>query len=393
VREGGREGGGGRERLLGLAQLDLIMWTRSGWCMHLVVLAYVWHVCSTVSDETANVRGNAHAQALLQEASRLNRPQDAAIKAQMLEQASAADPSNVAAARELALAAVQVVLGARIPDDTSHRLMRQAAAALERYWVMVRSNGGTQADLHVEPQQNVEYVCNVLVHFGHQLEGRDRPLMALEVYEAAHRLSPANERAVGSLFKVREWLCEWGRAEEDGGGYARRDEAFLALMALVRQQLESSASTSQASQEGRASAAATTEVDSDAAVQTALQPLTALSQEVDSSMQLRIARAWVRFYVGGNYRGGASLYGGNQFLSGESIAKPRDGRLTVAYLSGDLRGHAVSHLMKPIFGAHHRSARVRTVVLSTFAGNIGADGRLIQTLVHQVRATVPAPCA
>ena len=110
-------------------------------------------------------------------------------------------------------------------------------------------------------------------------------------------------------------------------------------------------------------------------------------------MQLRIARAWVRFYVGGNYRGGASLYGGNQFLSGESIAKPRDGRLTVAYLSGDLRGHAVSHLMKPIFGAHHRSARVRTVVLSTFAGNIGADGRLIQTLVHQVRATAPAPCA
>jgi hypothetical protein len=149
-----------------------------------------------------------------------------------------------------------------------------------------------QKDTRTSPRQ----MCDTLVNLGHQLEGRDRPLLGLEIYRASHRLDPSHGNTLGSLYKVNEWLCDW---EARGG----REAAFGELMALVRKQLGQAAPGADPSPK--------------VAMMTSLQPLTALSQDVDVKTQLYIARAWAYAYTGGH----DAVARGNKFLLGAKIAK------------------------------------------------------------------------
>jgi len=310
--------------------------------------------------------GREEAKDMIIRAEKMKRPQDAEKKVELLRAARELDPSNVDGARELALSSAQLMLGPRLPDDPEGEVVRAALDALEAYRKIAHR------DKRVQPRQ----ICDMLVNIGHQLEGRDRPLMGLEVYLASQRHDPSHGNTIGSLYKVREWLCDWGA----GGG---RDKEFAALMTIVRSQLglkdDVSGGWFGSGWLGGGAEASKAEERAVPATQTSLQPLTALSQEVDVATQLYIARAWTNFYVGRS----SPAAKGNRFLAGAKYAKPKQGRITVGYISADLRGHAVSHQMMMVFKQHHQSARVRVVVLNTFGGNIGKDGTEIKGYVDE----------
>ena len=326
----------------------LIMWHKrsglGGWMGGCVLV--VSGVLLVVHTQGVAGGSKEEARAMVQQAMKLNKAQDAKRKGQLLQQAALLDPLNADAVREVAVAAAQDLLGPRLPDDPGHALTMLAMAALQDY----------RRVAHLDLRRTPPQLCDMLVNLGHQLEGRDRPLMAQEVYQAALRHDPSHANTIGSLYKVREWLCDW----EGGGG---RVKAFAHLMTLVRQQLGQKGS----------------EEPGVRAVQTSLQPLTALSQDVDARTQLYIARAWTAAYIGGMHKAAE----GNRFLMGAKVAKPKDGRITVAYISADLRGHAVSHQMMSVFKHHHKSSKVRVFILNTFAGNPGVDGAQIKGYVDQ----------
>ena len=239
----------------------------------------------------------------------------------LLQRAAVSRVASSAEARELALATVQILLNTRrVPEASLKQILHQAVAAVDRFRQM------TMEEATGEASEQQSHVCNALVSFGHQLEGMDRPTMALDIYMASLRLDPTHVNSRASLFKVREWLCDWNASS----AYAGREKAFQEIMAIVAAQLAGDDAAGPAG----------------IAVQTALQPLTALSQDVDASMQRRIARAWSLAYVamswGAHDQRTASRHR-NQMLTEAGVARPIDGRLNVAYLSGDLRGHAVRH--------------------------------------------------
>jgi hypothetical protein len=96
----------------------------------LFLAATVCVACSTPAD---GKDGKDELRELLAQAKKLGRPQDAAKRVQLLKQATELDSASVEAARELALASAQLLMGPRLPDDPTKSPTTDAVAALERF--------------------------------------------------------------------------------------------------------------------------------------------------------------------------------------------------------------------------------------------------------------------
>ena len=92
--------------------------------------AAVSFACSAPADGKG---GKDELRELLAQAKKLGRPQDAAKRVQLLKQATELDSTSVEAARELALASAQLLMGPRLPDDPAKAPTTEAVAALERF--------------------------------------------------------------------------------------------------------------------------------------------------------------------------------------------------------------------------------------------------------------------
>jgi predicted O-linked N-acetylglucosamine transferase (SPINDLY family) len=139
---------------------------------------------------------------------------------------------------------------------------------------------------------------------------------AAEAYRRAHALAPDNAQTAGILLLLLQQLCQW---EAAAAVAARLDALPLGPDAPAAEPM-----------------------------------LAAVSRSFDGAWQLAVARAWGREIA---RNAGPPLP--------PLAAQPRD-RLTVGYLSGDLRDHAVGHLAAGLFQAHDR--RAVAVKLFTWGG-------------------------
>ena len=127
---------------------------------------------------------------------------------------------------------------------------------------------------------------------------------AAAAYRRAHLLAPDQAQVAGILLLLLQQLCQWDEAAEVA---ARLDALPHVPEAPAGEPM-----------------------------------LAAVSRSMDSARHLAVAAAWGRETAA---RAGPPLP--------PLAAQPRE-RLTVGYLSGDLRDHAVGHLVAGLFGAHDR---------------------------------------
>lgn len=129
---------------------------------------------------------------------------------------------------------------------------------------------------------------------------------AAEAYRRAHQLAPDNAQTAGILLLLLQQLCQW-------------DEAAKVAAAIDALPFDPDAPAGE-------------------------PMLAAVSRSMDGARHLAVARAWGRET---ERRAGPPLPA--------LPAEPRD-LLTIGYLSGDLRDHAVGHLIAGLFAAHDRRA-------------------------------------
>ena len=286
----------------------------SGRVWLLVAVAVALFVCVTGGSK------KEESQKIYLEAQKLQRPMELEQRLALLKKALVLNPDNTLAARSLALSSAQRLLQARLPDNPQHALAVEVVSAIDAY--------RTRA-LPKEKNSKGEAfsMCNLLVDIGHRLEGVDRPLLGLEMYLASNRIDPEHGNTLGSLYKVREWLCDW----DAGGG---RDKAFAELMTIVRAQLgvrtaQNTAQNTLASYfwDSAVSAHPIEEKEPPpVAVQTSLQPLTSLSQNLSPRFQLYIARAWAHAQVGRVETPNVNRF----LLAAAKVAKLRDNQVKSA---------------------------------------------------------------
>jgi len=128
---------------------------------------------------------------------------------------------------------------------------------------------------------------------------------AADAYRRARRLAPENAEIAGILLLLQQQLCQWEEAAEI--------------------------------------AAALDRLPDDPEAPAGEPMLAAVSRSMDGARHLSVARRWGRETA---RRAGAPLP--------PLAAEPRE-KLTLGYLSGDLRDHAVGHLVAGLFGAHDRA--------------------------------------
>jgi protein O-GlcNAc transferase len=134
--------------------------------------------------------------------------------------------------------------------------------------------------------------------------------LAIASFRKVLELSPGHESATAGLYHALRVACDWQAAQTVEGELAQQTRAALAAQ---RRPAES--------------------------------PLAQLTREVDGPTRLALCAAWTADIACRAHRP----------LDRGETARPRDGRLRLAYLSSDFRDHAVGQLSAALFGLHERT--------------------------------------
>ena len=143
--------------------------------------------------------------------------------------------------------------------------------------------------------------------------------LAIASFRKVLELSPGHESATAGLYHALRMACDWPAAQ------------------ALEPELSQQTRTALAAQR-----------------RPAKSPLAQLTREVDGPTRLALSAAWTADLARRAQRP----------LDRGETARPRDGRLRLAYLSSDFRDHAVAQLSAALFGLHDR-ARFEVTAYST----------------------------
>ena len=154
-------------------------------------------------------------------------------------------------------------------------------------------------------------------NLGHVLAGKEDFEGAMASFRQALALRPEFHHALINLEETRAKVCDW----------ERREEEIRRVVEIVRGYLA----------KGETSP---------------LPPFSAIGFTQGAAFQLAVAKQWSKTL---EERGLWARERAQESSRYRPAAEEGKRRIKIAYLSGDFRNHAVSHLVRPLFGLHDRA--------------------------------------